>query len=125
MGDPVDLLPDAHRPVTEEVAESNEPTELVNVERLASRNLPQSDDIKRQSRIVPSAAATVDPEFAQVEEDSEIKMALIDVRADLTLVRSEMLSRTLGVEYERVCDQVDRCEVGLEPASAKLWKVRV
>jgi len=52
-------------------------------------------------------------------------MSLIDVRANLTLVWTESLSRTLGVEHERVCHQVDRSEVRLESASAKLREVGV
>ena len=52
-------------------------------------------------------------------------MALIDVGADLALVRTERLRRTLSVEHKRVRDQVYRGEVGFEPASTKLREVRV
>ena len=86
VGYSVDLLPNPHRPISEELAEANEAPDLVNVHRFATSHLPESDDVKRQPGIVAPRAPAVDPELAQVEEDSQIEMPLIDVRADLTLV---------------------------------------
>ena len=57
---------------------------------------------------MPVATTTVNAELEQIKQNSEIKMALIDVGADLALVRTERLRRTLSVEHKRVRDQVDR-----------------
>jgi hypothetical protein len=74
---------------------------------------------------VADAAPPVDPHLAEVEEDAVVERALGDVAADLRLVRSEILIGALGVEHERVGDEVDRGEVRLDPAPAELWEVPV
>jgi hypothetical protein len=72
-----------------------------------------------------SLAAAVDLERPQVEQHPVVELALIDVLAYLRLVRSELLRRALGIQYEPVRHQVVRREVGLQEPPAALGKVGV
>jgi len=74
---------------------------------------------------VAGDAAAVDADLAEVEEHSEVELALIDVLADLRLVRRQVLRGALGVEHEAMGDQVDRREVRLQAAAPELREVGV
>lgn len=125
VSDPVDLLPQSHRPVAEQPTEPREPPGLVDIERLAACDLPQAHDVERQRRIVAGSATTVNPQLTEVEQHAEVEMALIDVGPDLTLVRREILRRALRVEHERVRHKIDRREVRLEATAATLREIGV
>ena len=111
--------------MAEEAAEAHEAVDLVDVQSLAARDPPEPLDIEGELRIVPVRAAAVDAQLPQVEQDAVVEMALVDVLADLTLMRIEILQRALGVEYEAVGYEVDRREVRLQPAASELREVAV
>ena len=71
---------------------------------------------------MPGLATPVDAHLAQVEEDPIVELALIDVSADLGLVRAKVLGRALRVEHVAVRDEVVRGEVRLEAAAPELGK---
>jgi len=74
---------------------------------------------------VTFGATAVDPELTSVEQHAVVEVALVDVGTDLTLVSPEILGRALGVEHKAMRDEIDRREIRLQAAAAKLGKVGV
>ena len=124
--DSIDLLAHPELAVCEALGELVQPGDRRNVrERLPPRDLPQREQRKRELRHVAGLSAAVDAHLAQVEEHPVLELALIDVAADLRLVRGEVLGRALGVEDEAVGDEIVRGEVRLEATATELREVRV
>jgi hypothetical protein len=111
--------------VSKEVAEANEASDLVDVQSLAVRDLPQPLNVERESRVVPAHPASIHPQLAQVEQHPVVEMPLVDVGTDLAFVDVEILRRALRVEHEAVRDEVDRREVRLQAAAPALREVGV
>lgn len=125
FGDTGDLLREPHAAMAEELAEAHEAVDLVDVHRLAVRDLPKPSYVERKPGLVSRRTAPVHAQLTQVEQDAVVEMALIDVGADLTLVRAERLGRALCVQHKSVGDEVDRREVRLESAAPELREVGI
>ena len=125
FGDSLDLFVHSHHLMAEKAAEPVEAIDLIDVEGFAMGHLPQPLDVERELSVVSAHPASIHAQLAQVEEDAVVEMTLIDVVADLALVSIKDLRRALRVENEAVRDQVDRREIGLQPAPPKLRKVRI